>query len=1063
MERVKLSDRSISVINSALLHGEYRRAHELAVSYLREHSTLPKSIYSAVKAAEQASALYLAEEAKSGFDAYTFGMALESLKGDGNFYYSGAQRLADTYVRDHFRSYVANMMANYTEARPAYEPYSSYHSSLTSTNNSQQLFLPEISDPTISILLPVYKVETDFLASTILSVIRQTYTNWDLCIYFSDIHNDANRIVLECFASLDQRIILKKGEKNHGISGNSNICLEMAGGDFVALLDHDDDLTSNALQACIELIRKHPEATFIYTDKDSMLEDGKTLVNPLFKPEWSPETLYSANYLTHFNVIKRSAITSVGGFDPSTDGAQDWDLFLKITERTDSIYSIKEVCYHWRIHANSTSTGLESKPYAHQGQINAIKNHLNRTLEVSTTVQPNQYGGFQVSFDRQALKTKTKACLVYGDKQDCELLAKKLSDESPSENQLKITLAHGDRETDIAARLISLAQSDCSKGHESITVINAAIPGISHETIQEVSQWTLMHPQIAFCTGIIVDANGSILEAGLAYDSGKDQFYSPFRGSKLTDYGIFGSPLWYRNYQSADYGFISIDIYSLRQLIETGLDIPDLLAVQRPLAELLRRIGKLGYRGMVNPHAILQMESTISESRSGSKDLPVGPFTREDCDPYFHPALAASPPSLQDVAKPRFREKNNPDTKLSSSTPIQDYFLDAICLAHTVDITPQQIATNRQQPERLQKNISQRTAVWFLTDFNSAFYGGVMTILRLAEYMSAEDGISNIFALCGEVDLSHKRVQILSAFPGLENSEFIMLSGPDFMNAIPIADYGIATLWTTAYILASTDRCHCKYYMIQDYEPLFYQAGSTFAQAELSYRFGFYGIANTKSLARIYEQDYGGKAICLTPAVDTSIFYPTTMLKKRIPMRIFYYARPSTPRNCFELASAAFKLLKDMYGDFIEIVCAGAGWNPSSYDLDTIVTSLGMLPYVKTADLYRSSHLGISMMMSKHPSYLPLEMMACGTIVLANENEANQWLLEANVNCLTFSPTRSCLYEKVSYAIDNYDSLGSIRQNAIATIAEHHSSWDHAMRSAADFVHSAGSSVPGSS
>jgi len=1062
MERVKSSDRSISVINAALLHGQYQRANELAVSYLREHSALPKSIYSAVKAAEQASALYIAEEVKPGFDAYTFGMALESLKGDGNFYYSQAQKLADAYVRNHFRSYVAGMMANYTEARPAYEPYASYHSSLDSTSESRQLFLPQASDPTISILLPVYKVETDFLTSTILSVIRQTYTNWELCIYFSDSHNDANRIVLECFASLDQRIILQKGEKNHGISGNSNICLDMAGGDFVALLDHDDDITPTALQACVELIRKHPEAAFIYTDKDSMLEDGKTLVNPLFKPEWSPETLYSANYLTHFNVIQRSAILCVGGFDPSTDGAQDWDLFLKVTEKTDFIYSIKEVCYHWRIHANSTSTGLESKPYAHQGQINAIKSHLNRTLEVSTTVQPNQHGGFQVSFDCQALQTKNKACLVHGDKQDCELLAKKLNDERPSENQLEITLAHGSLEADIAAKLIDLAHSKCSKGHESIMVINAAIRGTSHAAIQEVSQWTLMHPQIAFCAGIIVDENGSILEAGLAYDSGKNQFFSPFRGSKLADYGIFGSPLWYRNYQSADFGFVSIDICSLRQLIETGLDVPGLLATQRPLAELLRRIAKLGYRGMVNPHAILQIESNISESYLGSNDLPVGPFSREDCDPYFHPALVASPPSLKDVAKPLVREKRNPDTKLSSSTPIQGYFLDAICLAHTVDITPQQIATNRQQPERLHKNISQRTAVWFLTDFNSAFYGGVMTILRLAEYMATEDGIRNIFTLCGEVDLSHKRAQILSAFPRLEDSEFIMLSGPDFMDAIPIADYGIATLWTTAYILASTDRCHCKYYMIQDYEPLFYPAGSTFAQAELSYKFGFYGIANTKSLARIYEQDYGGKAICLTPAVDTSIFYPTTMLKKSIPMRIFYYARPNTPRNCFELASAAFKLLKEMHGDLIEIICAGAGWNPSSYDLDSIVTMLGMLPYEKTADLYRSSHLGISMMMSKHPSYLPLEMMACGTIVLANENDANQWLLKANVNCLTFSPTRSCLYERVSYAIDNYDSLDSIRQNAIATIAEHHSSWDHAMRSAADFVHSAGASVPGS-
>jgi glycosyltransferase involved in cell wall biosynthesis len=97
--------------------------------------------------------------------------------------------------------------------------------------------------------------------------------------------------------------------------------------------------------------------------------------------------------------------------------------------------------------------------------------------------------------------------------------------------------------------------------------------------------------------------------------------------------------------------------------------------------------------------------------------------------------------------------------------------------------------------------------------------------------------------------------------------------------------------------------------------------------------------------------------------------------------------------------------------------------------------------------------------MTKHPSYLPLEMMACGTIVLANDNEANKWLLKDNINCLLFLPTRSCLFDRVSYAIENYDSLNHIKENAILTIADHHSSWGNAMRSASAFIHSAGLNV----
>jgi glycosyltransferase involved in cell wall biosynthesis len=1059
METANLANLTIASINSALLRRQYQEANELAIAYLRERSPLPKSILSAIKAAEQASALYLSEESNKGFDAYTYGLALESLKGNVAQHCSKVVRLASQYVRLHFQSYVAGMIANHIEARPAYEPYLTYHSSLKLTIGDQKVFLPQISDPIISIILPVYKVETAFLSSTILSVIRQTFSKWELCIYFSDLENEANRIILECFAKLDPRIILKIGHANHGISGNSNICLEMARGDYIALLDHDDDLTTDALQKCVEIIRVHPDAVFIYTDKDSMLEDGKTLVNPLLKPDWSPETLYSANYLTHFNVIRRSAVVAVGGFDPSTDGAQDWDLFLKVTEKTNSIYSAKNICYHWRIHANSTSTGLEAKPYAHQGQINAIQNHLNRTVVAGTTVQPNQHGGFQVTFDREILNTKTINCLLYGDAQNCEILASQLSADRKSGIPLIISIAHVGSESSIASHVLELNEVGNNKRCDTIVIINSAISGVSIERIQEVSQWPLMHPDIAFCAGILIDSNSYISEAGLAYDSENKKYFSPFQGCKVTDYGVFGSPLWYRNYQSADYGFVAIDSNSIEKLIESGLDIPGLLASEKPLAELLRAICGLGYRGMVNPHSILQIKSNDRQSNVVAEFLHAGSFSSENCDPYFHPALTASPPSLKEIVKPSFDDKHITDIRLSLPAPLQGYFFDAISLAHAIDITPQQITANKQRPELLDPNINQRTAVWFLPDFNSAFYGGVMTILRLAEHMSTNDGIHNTFAICGDVDLSQKQDQVLAAFPNLINSGFIKLSGPDFMNSIPVSDYGIATLWTTAYILAATERCHCKYYMIQDYEPFFYPAGSTFAQAELSYKFGFYGIANTESLARIYEQDYGGKAICLTPAVDTSIFYPTTNLKKIIPMKIFYYARPNTPRNCFELASAAFKLLKNKYGDLIEIVCAGAGWNPSIYDLDKSVTMLGMLPYEQTADLYRSCHLGISMMMTKHPSYLPLEMMACGTIVLANDNEANKWLLKDNINCLLFLPTRSCLFERVSYAIDNYDYLNHIKENAISTIADHHSSWGNAMRSASAFIHSAGLNV----
>jgi glycosyltransferase involved in cell wall biosynthesis len=244
-----------------------------------------------------------------------------------------------------------------------------------------------------------------------------------------------------------------------------------------------------------------------------------------------------------------------------------------------------------------------------------------------------------------------------------------------------------------------------------------------------------------------------------------------------------------------------------------------------------------------------------------------------------------------------------------------------------------------------------------------------------------------------------------------------------------------------------------KFYMIQDYEPLFYPAGSTFAQAELSYRFGFYGIANTQSLRDIYAQEYGGRAVVLSPSVDTRVFYPGPDLTTDGRLRLFYYARPGMPRNCFELAVAALRLVKQRMGERVEIVCAGQAWNPSEFGLNGLVQAIGMLPYAKTGDLYRSCHVGLAMMMTRHPSYLPFEMMGCGTLVVANRNSANTWFLRDRENCLIAEPTASCLADTLIDALENYDAYAPIRRRAAEHIRAAHGDWTATMCEVAEFMH----------
>jgi glycosyltransferase involved in cell wall biosynthesis len=382
------------------------------------------------------------------------------------------------------------------------------------------------------------------------------------------------------------------------------------------------------------------------------------------------------------------------------------------------------------------------------------------------------------------------------------------------------------------------------------------------------------------------------------------------------------------------------------------------------------------------------------------------------------------------------------------------YTDDALQLAQIIDFSPDDLQKQQQHPERVAEAISDRVCNWYLPSFDNPFYGGIMTILRLADYLQRIHGIKQRFLICGSAKKEDVKANLIRAFDKLAEAEVLILDTPEAVINIPASDYSIATLWTTAYVLLGVSNTGYKFYMIQDFEPAFYPAGSTYAQAELSYRFGFYGIANTQSLKDIYENNYGGTAVVLKPNIDKTVFYPATEDRALATKRMFYYARPGTPRNGFELAAAALKLVKAKHGETVDIVCAGAGWNPADFGLNNVVRAVGMLPYAATGDLYRSCHVGFVMMMTKHPSYLPFELMACGSIVVTNHNEANTWLLKDGENCLLSPPSASCLAETLSFALENYEMLGAIRNHATVSILEGYGNWDNSFDNVSTYMFS---------
>lgn len=393
-----------------------------------------------------------------------------------------------------------------------------------------------------------------------------------------------------------------------------------------------------------------------------------------------------------------------------------------------------------------------------------------------------------------------------------------------------------------------------------------------------------------------------------------------------------------------------------------------------------------------------------------------------------------------------------------STTPVNPsiwagYTSDALALAQIIDCDVSSLSMQQQHPERVAADPAKRVCAWYLPYFDNPFYGGVMTILRLAENLKRRFGMEQRFLICGQADSATMQASLGSAFPGLAGCEVIVLDSAEKIRSIPPSDYSVATLWTTAYVLLDVRNTGLKFYMMQDFEPAFYPAGSTYAQAELTYRFGFLGICNTKTLKEIYERDYGGSAVLLQPNVDSTVFHPDASARddNAAVKRLFYYARPGTPRNAFELAAAALRKVKQRMGDRVQIICAGTGWDPADFGLADVVESVGLLPYRETPNLYRSCHAGFVMMMTKHPSYLPFELMACGTTVVTNYNEANTWLLRDGSNCLLSPPTANCLSETLVYALENHADLASMRATASDEM-QHMSSWDDSLARVAEFM-----------
>lgn len=425
--------------------------------------------------------------------------------------------------------------------------------------------------PLISLITPVFDPPVGALRELIDSVLCQTYGNFELLMYNFGTKPEVEA-VLDEYVSKDKRVRTRHHLTNKGIGENSNLCLKDTNGEYIALLDHDDSLMPNALFECVKAINE-TDADFLYSDKDKITEDGQRF-DAFFKPDWSPEMALGGNYMTHFSLMRTNLVKDLGGWDSSTDGAQDWDLFLRIIDKSNKpIIHIPKILYHWRTVEGSTANGISSKPYAMAAQVKAVSKHLaQRGIDCKPFHDPE--GQMYIEWPQARGRYLFLVHRLFGDDDNIEKLVLDILKQPAFTDGSRVAILYRledtpidvidsvDRIKDIHDRvniytyktdsLVAEIKSiaDESK-YDGVIYIADSIGPI--ENVEDDKSWVdqltgwLSIPGVSIAGGSQYGDDGRLVDVGSYYDTDNNQFYKYHFGTGFRS-GYNGYIQWIRNF-----------------------------------------------------------------------------------------------------------------------------------------------------------------------------------------------------------------------------------------------------------------------------------------------------------------------------------------------------------------------------------------------------------------------------------------------------------------------------------------------------------------------------------
>lgn len=422
--------------------------------------------------------------------------------------------------------------------------------------------------PLISVVVPCYNTPEKYLRPLIQSVISQVYENWEL-VLADGSNNEQSSQLLEQYAGKDRRIAYLKVGENLGIVGNTNAGLEVAKGEFIGFMDHDDTLSQYALAEVAIALNEKPKTDLVYSDEDKLSDDGKQRQLPFFKPDWSPEMLLGVNYITHFVVARKSIINKIKGLRPGFDGAQDYDFLLRFTEQTDRIVHIPKILYHWRLADGSTAKSVGEKNYADTAGQRALSDAVKRRKALATVVEiPERPTNYRLKFELPRPQPKVSIIIPFKDKADLlRQCVGSILEKTTYKNYELILVSNNSSEPETHTYLDELKNKarcniyywdypfNYSKVNnfgrqkatgEYIVLLNNDTEVITPTWLEELVG-VASQPGIGAVGPLLYYPNNTIQHAGVILGMGTMAGHV-FRHHKPNDWTDFGMPAWPRNY-----------------------------------------------------------------------------------------------------------------------------------------------------------------------------------------------------------------------------------------------------------------------------------------------------------------------------------------------------------------------------------------------------------------------------------------------------------------------------------------------------------------------------------